>query len=196
VKKRQAKINRKTSETDIKILLNLDGTGKSKIKTGIGFLDHMLTLWTRHGMFDLNLHAKGDYHVDYHHTAEDIGICLGTALNEALENKKGITRYGYSIIPMDDSLALVSLDISGRPYLNYEIKVSAKKIGDFPVNLIEEMFRAFVLKAGITMHIKLLSGKEPHHIFEAVFKGFSKALCMAVSMNPRDKKIPSTKGIL
>jgi imidazoleglycerol-phosphate dehydratase len=196
MKKRKAKISRKTSETDIKVELNLDGAGKSKVNTGIGFLDHMLTLWARHGMFDLDLSAKGDYHVDYHHTAEDIGICLGSVINEAMGNKKGIMRYGYSIIPMDDALTLVSLDISGRPYLNYEIKTNPKKIGDFPVNLIEEMFRALILKSGITMHIKLLSGKEPHHIFEAIFKGFSKALCMAVSRNPRNKDIPSTKGIL
>lgn len=194
--KRKTEFARKTSETDIKISLNLDGTGRSKIKTGIGFLDHMLTLWSRHGMFDLNLSAKGDYEVDYHHTVEDIGIALGTAINNALGNKKGIMRYGYSVVPMDEALALVSLDISGRPYLGYEIKISTKKIGDFPVNLVEEMFRALVNKAGITLHIKLLSGKEPHHVFEAVFKGLAKALSTAVCINPRSRGIPSTKGVL
>lgn len=196
MKKRKSEIKRKTSETDIKLSLNLDGTGKSKINTGIGFLDHMLTLWARHGLFDLNLTAKGDLHIDYHHTVEDIGLSLGTALNQALGDKKGIIRYGYSIVPMDEALALVSLDISGRPYLNYEVKLTQKKIGDFPVNLVEEMFRALVNKALITMHIKLLSGKEPHHIFEAIFKGFSKALNMAVCINPRTRSIPSTKGII
>lgn len=194
--KRKTVIKRKTSETDIKLSLNLDGTGKSKINTGIGFMDHMLTLWARHGMFDLDLSAKGDFHVDYHHTAEDIGISLGTAINEALGNKKGIMRYGYSILPMDEALALISLDISGRPYLRYEVKLAQKKIGDFPVNLVEEMFRAIVNKSGMTLHIKLLNGKEAHHAFEAVFKGFSKALNMAVSNNPRNKSIPSTKGLI
>lgn len=196
MKKRKSEITRKTSETDIRISLNLDGTGRSKINTGIGFLDHMLTLWAKHGLFDLNLTAKGDYEVDFHHTAEDIGISLGEAINKALGNKKGIQRYGHSIVPMDDSLAMVSLDIGGRPYLVYEVKVKAKKIGDFPINLIEEMFRALVNKAGITLHIQLLNGKEPHHIFEAVFKAFSKALNTAVSTNPRMKGIPSTKGII
>lgn len=196
MKKRISKIKRKTSETDIKISLNLDGTGESKINTGIGFIDHMLILFSRHGMFDLNLSAKGDFHVDFHHTVEDIGISLGTAINQALRDKKGIMRYGYSIVPMDDALVLVSLDISGRPYLAYGVKVSVKKIGSFPVDLIEEMFRALVNKAGITLHIKILSGKEPHHIFEAIFKGFSKALSMAVAANPRNRGIPSTKGII
>lgn len=194
--KRKTEISRKTSETDIKISINLDGSGKSKINTGIGFLDHMFTLWSKHGLFDLSLSARGDYEVDYHHTVEDIGLSLGTAISKAMGDKKGINRYGYSIVPMDEALALVSLDISGRPYLSYGIKISAKKIGDFPVNLIEEMFRALVNKAGITLHIKLLSGKEPHHVFEAVFKGFSKALSMAISKNPRSSAIPSTKGII
>lgn len=196
MKKRIAEINRKTSETDIRGFLNLDGTGKVKIQTGIGFLDHMLTLWSKHGLFDLTLSAKGDLQVDYHHTVEDIGIALGTAINQALGDKKAITRYGYSIIPMDEALAMVSLDISGRPYLVYEVKTPQKKIGNFPINLIEEMFRALVNKAGITLHIKLLSGKEVHHIFESIFKGFSKALSIAVSPNPRGKGIPSTKGII
>lgn len=194
--KRKSEVVRKTSETDIKLSLNLDGTGKSRINTGIGFMDHMLTLWAKHGLFDLNLTAKGDYEVDFHHTAEDIGISLGEAINKALGNKKGIQRYGYSIVPMDDSLAMVSLDIGGRPYLVYEVTVRPKKIGDFPINLIEEMFRALINKAGITLHIRLLNGKEPHHIFEAVFKAFSKALNTAVSTNPRIKGIPSTKGII
>lgn len=196
MKKRKAKIARKTSETNIKISLNLDGTGKLKINTGIGFLDHMLTLFSKHGIFDLSLSAKGDFYVDYHHTVEDIGLSLGTAINQALRDKKGIMRYGYSIIPMDDALVLVSLDISGRPYLAYEVRVNVKKIGTLPTDLIEEMLRAIVNKAGLTLHIKLLSGKEPHHIFEAIFKGLGKALSMATSQNPRIKGIPSTKGII
>lgn len=196
MKKRKTIISRTTSETDIQITLNLDGSGKSNINTGIGFLDHMLTLWAKHGLFDLNLKAKGDLQVDYHHTVEDIGISLGNAIDKALNNKKGIMRYGYSVMPMDESLTLVSLDISGRPFLNYEVKTASKKIGNFPVILIEEMFRSLVNKTGITLHIKLLHGKEPHHIFESIFKGFSKALSMAVAYNPRSREIPSTKGII
>lgn len=194
--KRTAKVERKTSETEIKLSLNLDGTGKSKINTGIGFIDHMLTLWAKHGAFDLGLSAKGDFNVDYHHTVEDIGICLGSAISEALGSKKGIIRYGYSILPMDEALALISLDISGRSYLRYEVKLAQKKIGDFPVNLVEEMFRALVNKSNMTLHIKLMNGKEAHHACEAIFKGFSKALSMAVCNNPRNLGIPSTKGII
>ena len=196
MKKRKAEIIRKTLETKIKLFLNLDGSGKSSINTGIGFMDHMLTLWSRHGLFDLKLTAQGDLRVDYHHTVEDIGITLGMALDKALGNKKGINRYGYSIVPMDDSLALISLDISGRPYLNYQVKKVRKKIKDFPVELMEEFFRALTAKAGLTLHIRLLNGKDPHHIYESVFKGFSKALETAVTINPRSRGIPSTKGLI
>lgn len=196
MKKRKTTIRRKTTETEIKTELNLDGTGKARINTGIGFLDHMLTLWAKHGLFDLAIRAKGDFQVDYHHTVEDIGICLGTALNKALGTKKGISRFGAAIVPMDEASALVSLDISGRPYLSYEVKTKQKKIGKFPVDLIEEMFRAVVNKAGLTLHIKSLSGKDPHHILEAAFKAFAKALAVAVSINPRTKGIPSTKGVI
>lgn len=196
MKKRKANIIRKTTETNIKIELNLDGTGKARINTAIGFMDHMLVLWAKHGLFDLTLKAKGDLQVDYHHTVEDIGICLGTVLNKALGTKKGIRRFGSAVVPMDEALALVSLDISGRPYLCYDVKIKQKKIGKFSVDLIGEMFRAIVNKAGITLHIKSLSGKDPHHILEAVFKAFAKALTAAVSINPRIKDIPSTKGVL
>jgi len=196
MKKRKIKISRKTTETQIKVELNLDGSGKSKIDTGIAFLDHMLTLWSKHGLFDLNLSAKGDLEVDYHHTVEDLGICLGTSIKKALGNKKGISRYGHSIIPMDEALAAISLDISGRPFLIYKVKIRHKKIGDFPINLIEELFRALINKAEITLHINQLEGKDPHHIIEAIFKGFAKALSMATRINPKVKSIPSTKGKL
>lgn len=196
MKKRKALITRKTTETLINIGLNLDGTGSARINTGIGFLDHMFSLWAKHGLFDLTLKAKGDLQVDYHHTVEDIGICLGTAINKALGTKKGIRRYGTAIVPMDEALALVSLDISGRPYLCYEVKTKTKKIGKFPLDLIEEMFRAIVNKAGITLHIKSLRGKDPHHILEAVFKAFTKALAVAVGIDKRIKGVPSTKGVI
>lgn len=196
MKKRKALITRKTTETLINIGLNLDGTGRARINTGIGFLDHMFSLWAKHGLFDLTLKAKGDLQVDYHHTVEDIGICLGTAINKALGTKKGIRRYGTAIVPMDEALALVSLDISGRPYLCYEVKTKSKKIGKFPIDLIEEMFRAIVNKAGITLHIKSLRGNDPHHILEAVFKAFTKALAIAVGIDTRIKGVPSTKGVI
>ena len=196
MKKRTAAISRNTSETQIKLSLNLDGSGKSKISTGIGLLDHMLTLWAKHGLFDLTIKAKGDLHVDYHHTVEDIGIALGTAIDKALGKKKGLTRYGHAIVPMDESLALAAIDISGRPYLSYNVSVKQKKIGKFPIHLVEEMLQGIVNKSGMTLHIKLLSGKGPHHALEAIFKALSKALAMAVSINPRMKGIPSTKGII
>jgi len=194
--KRKAEITRKTLETNIKLSLNLDGTGKSSIHTSIGFMDHMLTLWSRHGLFDVKITARGDLDVDYHHTVEDIGLTLGMALDKTLGNRKGINRYGYSIVPMDEALALVSLDISGRPYLHYCVKTARKKIKDFPVELIEEFFRALTTRTGLTLHIKLLDGKDPHHIHEAIFKGFSKALQTAVTINPRNRGIPSTKGLI
>lgn len=196
MKKRKADITRNTSETKIKLSLNLDGTGKANINTGIGLLDHMLTLMAKHSLFDLNLKARGDLHVDYHHTVEDIGLCLGTAITKALENKKGINRYGSALVPMDEALALVALDISGRPYLVYELKTKQKKIGRFPLSLIEDMFQALTNKAGITIHIKLLAGKGPHHALEAIFKALAKALAKAVAINPRVKGIPSTKGLI
>jgi len=196
MKKRKAIITRTTTETNIKLTLNLDGAGKAVIDTGIGFLDHMFTLLAKHGLFDITLKAKGDLNVDYHHTVEDIGLCLGIALNKALGSKKGIRRYGFSVIPMDEALALISVDISGRPYLYYDVKTKQKKIGKFPLNLIEEMFQAFANKSGITLHIKLLAGKGPHHSIEAVFKSFAMALSTAVSIDARSKDIPSTKGII
>lgn len=196
MKRRKTNVNRKTTETIIKLTLNLDGKGKSKIDTGIGLLDHMLTLWAKHGLFDLELKAKGDLHVDYHHTVEDIGICLGTAIENALGNKKGICRYGSAVVPMDEALAMVALDISGRPYLVYDVKTKQSKIGKFPTRLIEDLFQALATKAGITLHIKLLTGKGPHHALEAIFKSFAKAMATAVSINPRIKGVPSSKGML
>lgn len=196
MKNRQAKLKRTTTETNIEIEFNLDGKGNSKISTGIGFIDHMLVLFAKHGLFDLKLKAKGDLEVDYHHTVEDIGICLGTVLDKALSNKKGIVRYGSAIVPMDESLALISLDLSSRPYLFYDVRIKHKKIGDFPTNLIEEMFRALTTKAGITLHIKLLNGNDAHHIIEAIFKGFAKALMKATRIESRIEGIPSTKGTL
>ncbi len=196
MKKRKTEITRNTAETKIKLRLNLDGSGKASINTGIGLLDHMLMLTAKHGLFDLNLKARGDLHVDYHHTVEDIGLCLGTALAKALGNKKGINRYGSALVPMDEALALVALDISGRPYLVYELKLKQKKIGKFPLSLIEDMFQALATKAGITIHVRLLAGKGPHHALEAVFKALAKALAAAVTINPRVKGIPSTKGLI
>lgn len=194
--KRTAQIKRNTKETQIAVKLNLDGTGKGAVSTGIEFMDHMLQLFARHGKIDLALKAKGDLGVDYHHTVEDLGIALGTALKNALGNKSGIRRYGFSLLPMDEALAQVALDISGRPYLVYDVEYGKKKIVNFDPQLIEEFFYAFVINAGVTMHINLLAGKNVHHIFEAVFKGFAKAVEMAISIDKREKGIPSTKGIL
>lgn len=194
--KRTAQIKRNTKETQIAVKLNLDGAGKCAVSTGIEFMDHMLQLFARHGKIDLELKAKGDLGVDYHHTVEDLGIALGTALKNALGNKAGIRRYGLSLLPMDEALAQVALDISGRPYLVYDVEYGKKKIVNFDPQLIEEFFYAFAINAGVTLHINLLAGKNVHHIFEAVFKGFAKAVEMAVAIDKREKGIPSTKGVL
>jgi len=194
--KRTAQLKRNTKETQIAVKLNLDGTGKSSVSTGIEFMDHMLQLFARHGKIDLVLKAKGDLGVDYHHTVEDLGIALGTAVKDALGTKAGIRRYGLSLLPMDEALAQVALDISGRPYLVYNVEYGKKKIVNFDPQLIEEFFYAFAINAGVTMHVKLLAGKNVHHIFEAVFKGFAKAVEMAVAVDKREKGIPSTKGVL
>ncbi len=194
---RNSQINRKTAETDIKLFLELDGTGKGNINTGCGFLDHMLTLFASHGGFDLTVECKGDTNVDYHHSVEDIGICLGQALKEALGDCKGIKRYGNMMLPMDEALVLCALDVSGRAYLAYDIQIPNEKIGDFDSELVEEFFLGLVRNAGITLHLKKLDGKNSHHIAEGTFKAFARALRGAVEIDQRDAdRVPSTKGVL
>lgn len=194
---RIAKIERKTNETDIKLKLNIDGKGESKINTGAGFLDHMLTLFSRHARFDLELTCKGDTEVDYHHTAEDIGIALGEAFSAALGDKKGIVRYGNFLLPMDESLVLCAVDISGRSHLEFSLDMRAKKVGDFDTELVEEFFEAFTRNAKITLHITKLNGKNAHHIIEAAYKAVARALKQAVAIEEDYKdEIPSTKGVL
>ena len=194
---RTAEINRKTNETDIKLKLNLDGTGRSEIATGCGFLDHMLTLFARHGGFDLTVSCKGDTYVDYHHTVEDIGIALGDAFKSALGDMRGITRYGSFILPMDEALIMTAVDISGRSHLSYDLTIPAQKVGDFDTELTEEFYLGFVRHAAVTLHIKKLSGSNSHHIIEGAFKSVSRSLAAAVKIdeNRRDE-IPSTKGVL
>lgn len=194
---RKIEIARKTKETQIRIGLDLDGTGKADISTTIPFLDHMLTLMARHGFFDLSLEAKGDTDVDYHHTVEDIGIVLGSAVKKALGDKRGVRRYGAATVPMDETLAAVALDISGRPYLVYNVELSKRvRLKEFDPALIEEFFRAFINNSGITLHINIIYGRNIHHILEAVFKAFGKALRDAVEIDRRVKGVLSTKGRL
>lgn len=194
---RTAEINRKTNETDIALKLNIDGKGDSHINSGCGFLDHMLTLLSRHARFDLELNCKGDTEVDYHHTVEDIGIALGEALSKALGDKRGITRYGSFILPMDESLILTAVDISGRSHLEYDLEIPSQKVGDFDTELVEEFFYGFVRKAEITLHIKKLNGTNSHHIIEGAFKSVARSLKAAVAVDEAFKnEIPSTKGVL
>ena len=194
---RIAEISRKTAETDIKLSLNLDGKGNSIIKTGCGFFDHMLTLFAKHGRFDLRVECEGDTYVDYHHTVEDIGIVLGKAFNQALGEKRGIVRYGNFILPMDESLIMTAVDISGRAYLGYALNIPTQKVGDFDTELIEEFFVAFCHNAGLNLHIRQLAGSNSHHIIEGTFKSVARSLKTAVSVDEafRDE-IPSTKGVL
>ncbi|MDP8236703.1 MAG: imidazoleglycerol-phosphate dehydratase HisB [Candidatus Erginobacter occultus] len=196
MKKRTGRVERKTKETDITIQLNLDGEGKTAIDTGIPFFDHMLELFGRHGLFDLRVKARGDLAVDYHHTVEDLGICLGQALFEALGEKKGICRYGSATLPMDEALASVAVDCGGRSFLVYNPKIRRIKIGDFNVGLFKEFFRAFTDQARIALHINVLYGDDVHHVIEAVFKGLGRALRAATELDPRVKGVPSTKGKL
>ena len=191
---REANITRKTAETDITLRLCIDGEGKADIDTGCGFFDHMLTLFAAHGGFDLEVKCVGDVKVDYHHSVEDIGICLGKALAEAVGDCKGIKRYGNMLLPMDESLVLCALDVSGRSYLAYGLDIPTEKIGDFDSELVEEFFLALTRHAGITLHIKQLDGRNSHHIAEAAFKAFARALSMALKVE--SDKIPSTKGVL
>lgn len=194
---RIAEINRKTNETDIKLKLNIDGRGESDINSGCGFLDHMLTLFSRHARFDLTLECKGDVEVDYHHTVEDIGIVLGDALSQALGDMRGITRYGSFILPMDESLIMTALDISGRSHLGYNLNILAPKVGDFDTELTREFFEALVRKAGITLHINQLAGTNSHHIIEGTFKSFARSIKAAVAIEKDyENEIPSTKGVL
>ena len=194
---RNSVIERKTAETEINLTLNLDGEGVSKIDTGCGFLNHMLTLFARHGNFDLTVYCKGDIDVDYHHTAEDIGICLGEAFKNALGDMKGITRYAHTILPMDESLILSAVDVSGRSFLSYNAEIPTEKVGDFDTELVREFFEAFVRKAEITLHIKRLDGYNSHHIIEGIYKSVARSMKAAVAIDEKNKdKIPSTKGVL
>ena len=194
---RQSEIKRKTAETDIAIKLDIDGSGQGTISTGVGFLDHMLTLFSRHGRFDLDVTCKGDTYVDDHHSVEDIGIALGQAFREALGDKRGICRYGDIILPMDEALILVSLDVSGRGMLCFNANFRAEKIGTFDTQLVEEFFIAFATNSGITLHIRQLDGRNSHHIAEGMFKAVARALRKAVDLDPKASgEIPSTKGVL
>ncbi|MBR1535170.1 MAG: imidazoleglycerol-phosphate dehydratase HisB [Ruminococcus sp.] len=194
---RTAEINRKTNETDIRLKIDLDGTGKSVIQSGVGFLDHMLTLFARHGRFDLTLNCDGDTYVDDHHSVEDIGIALGQAFSQALGDKRGIIRYGSFILPMDESLILTAVDISGRAHLNYDLHIPTQKVGTFDTELTEEFFLGFVRNANLTLHIKQLEGKNSHHIIEGAFKSFGRSMKQAVAVDAQFKdEIPSTKGVL
>lgn len=193
---RIATIDRKTKETDISITLNLDGKGKSEISTGIGFFDHMLEGFSRHGFFDLKCHVDGDLHVDGHHTVEDTGIVLGQAIAQAVGDKKGIRRYGFFVLPMDDALVLCAVDLCGRPFLNFDCRFPAEQIGGLDTELVREFFYALSYSAGMNVHIKLLDGDNTHHMTEAMFKAFAKALDMAVERDPRITDVLSTKGSL
>ncbi len=194
---RTVKIDRKTAETDISLSLNLDGKGESKIDTGCGFLNHMLTLFSKHGRFDLEVSCKGDVDVDYHHTVEDIGIVLGQAFEKALGDKKGIIRYGNMILPMDETLILTAVDISGRSYLGYKLNIPTQRVGDFDTELVEEFFLAFVRNFPISLHIKQLEGTNSHHIIEGTFKSVARTLKQAVKIDADfADEIPSTKGVL
>ncbi len=193
---RLAKIERKTNETDITLELNLDGSGKAKLDTGVGFFDHMLDHIARHGHFDLSVTCKGDLHVDAHHSVEDVGICLGQALEQALGEKRGINRFGFASVPMEDALAQVSLDLCGRAYCVYQAKYGSKKIGDFDVELVEEFMRSFSNNARMNLHVEAHYGGNSHHIAEAIFKATGRALANAVRIVDTNGDVPSTKGIL
>lgn len=194
---RKADICRKTAETDIGLALELDGAGRNDIHTGVGFLDHMLTLFAVHGRFDLTVRCEGDTQVDGHHSVEDVGICLGQAFKASLGDRAGITRYAHAIIPMDEALILAAVDISGRGCLGFDLPVPAQKIGDFDTELVEEFFTAFVREAGVTLHIRYLAGRNAHHIVEGAFKAFARAMRAAVAEDPALRgAVPSSKGVL
>lgn len=193
---RESIIKRDTTETKISLNLNIDGKGDFEINTGIPFFDHMMTLWTRHGFFDLKLKADGDIDVDHHHTVEDIGICLGQAVKEALGDKKGISRYGFNFLPMDETLCRTVIDLSNRPFLVYNVTYPGDKTGEFDVQLVQEFFQAFVNNSGATLHIEVQYGENIHHIIEAIFKSFARCLNQATMIDPAQTGIPSTKGVL
>jgi len=194
--RRSGKVERRTKETDIKVSLNLDGHGEAEIETGVGFMDHMLTLFAVHGFFDLLVSARGDVHVDDHHTVEDLGIGIGQALKKALADKPGICRYGHSCLPMDETLVRVCVDCSNRPYLHYNVIVPDQKVGRFDTSLTKEFLRALALHGGLTLHVDLLHGENSHHIIEAVFKALSRALSQAVALDSRMTGPLSSKGML
>ncbi|NBI69138.1 imidazoleglycerol-phosphate dehydratase HisB [Pseudoflavonifractor sp. 60] len=194
---RTAELSRKTAETDIRLSLNLDGTGKSEIETGCGFLNHMLTLFARHGRFDLTISCQGDTWVDDHHTVEDVGICLGDAFARALGDKRGIVRYGSCTLPMDEALVLTAVDISGRGMLCYGLNIPTEKVGTFDTQLTQEFWIAFARRADMTVHLRQLAGENSHHIIEGAFKSLARSLGAAVAIDPRfSREIPSTKGVL
>lgn len=194
---REASVSRRTAETDVNVSIALDGTGKAEIATGVGFLDHMLELFARHGLFDVTVKVTGDLHVDQHHTTEDAGIALGQAFAQALGDKKGIARYADIHMPMDETLTRVSLDISGRPYLVFNTTFPTEKIGDFDTELVREFFQAFAIQAGVTLHVETLYGANSHHIAESCFKGLARVLRRAVAVDPKEGgRVPSTKGTL
>jgi len=196
VRKRVGKVERRTKETYIKIELDLDGSGEYKIDTSIQFLDHMLSLFAKHGLFDLKIKARGDTEVDYHHLVEDIGICLGEAIDYALKEKVGIIRYGEAFVPMDEALVLLSLDLSGRPYLAFDLILKRRKVGTFDTEMVEEFFRALASSAKVTLHLRQFAGRNTHHLIEAAFKALGRALGRATEIDKRIKGIPSTKGKL
>jgi len=194
---RTGEVDRTTKETAIRVRVDLDGTGVAKVATGVGFFDHMLEQLGRHSLIDLTIDAEGDLHVDSHHTVEDVGIALGTALTQALGDKRGIRRYGWAAVPMEEALVLVALDLSGRPFLAFDAPVPTERIGTYDPDLTEEFFMALTRSGGITLHVRLLSGRNSHHIVEGVFKAVARALRIAVEVDPRGgDEVPSTKGIL
>ena len=194
--RRQGSVERKTRETDIRLRLELDGEGRSRIATGIGFFDHMLTAFSTHGRFDVELRCKGDLHVDAHHSVEDVGIALGQALREALGDKKGIVRFGHAYVPLDEALSRCVIDLSGRPYLHYDVTFKARQIGAMPTELFEDFFWALADHGRLNIHLEAIRGRNAHHIAETLFKSAARALSMAVALDPRVKGIPSTKGSL
>jgi len=193
---RTAVVKRKTSETEIEMDLNLDGEGKYDLSTNIPFLDHMLAQLAKHGLFDLKIKAKGDVEIDFHHTVEDVGIVVGEAFKKALKDKKGIRRFGSAYTPLDEALALVVVDIAGRPYFVYDVDLPKEKVGEFDVELVEDFFQAFANNCGATLHVRMISGNNLHHIVEAIFKAFAKAMDQGTRIDKRIKDIPSTKGVL
>lgn len=193
---RRARIARETKETKIEVDLLLDGAGQSEINTGVGFMDHMLTHVARHGLFDLNVRAKGDLEVDAHHTVEDVGICLGKAFAEAVGDGRGLTRFGHAVVPMDETLAEAAVDFSGRPFLMFDARFAATRVGEFDVELVEEFFRAFAVNSRVTLHVVLRYGSNVHHAVEGIFKAFARALRSAVAIDARVEGVPSTKGMI